>query len=127
MHFFPNFLLRELMAWYIALGVLGALAALSPRGLGTKADAFAPAPAGIRPEWYFMFMFQTLKLIPAKIWRLDGEVIGILLFGAAGVIWTLLPFLERHGTGRSQRWILGAGIFAVAYMASMTVYGYLAK
>jgi cytochrome b6 len=127
MHFFPNFLLRELMAWYIALGVLGALAALSPWGLGTKADPFAPAPAGIRPEWYFMFMFQTLKLIPAKIGRLDGEVIGILLFGAAGVIWTLLPFLERNGKGRSQRWILGAGIFALAYMASMTVYGYLAK
>ena len=40
MHFFPNFLLRELMAWYIALGVLGALAALSPWGLGTKAASF---------------------------------------------------------------------------------------
>jgi quinol-cytochrome oxidoreductase complex cytochrome b subunit len=127
MHFFPNFLLRELMAWYIALGVLGALAALSPWGLGTKADPFAPAPAGIRPEWYFMFMFQTLKLIPAKIWRLDGELIGILAFGAAGLIWTLFPFLERNGKGRGQRWILGAGIFALAYMASMTVYGYLAK
>ena len=127
MHFFPNFLLRELMAWYIALGALGALAALSPWGLGTKADPFAPAPAGIRPEWYFMFMFQTLKLIPAKIWRLDGEVIGILVFGAAGLVWTLLPFLERNGKGRSQRWILGAGIFALAYMTSMTVYGYLAK
>ena len=36
MHFFPNFLLRELMAWYIALGVLGALAALSPWGLRYK-------------------------------------------------------------------------------------------
>ncbi len=127
MHFFPNFLLRELMAWYIALGVLGALAALSPWGLGTKADPFAPAPAGIRPEWYFMFMFQTLKLIPAKIWRLDGEVIGILVFGVAAAVWTLLPFLERNDKGRSQRWILGAGIFALAYMASMTVYGYLAK
>jgi quinol-cytochrome oxidoreductase complex cytochrome b subunit len=54
-------------------------------------------------------------------------VIGILLFGAAGVIWTLLPFLERNGKGRSQRRILGAGIFALAYTASMTVYGYLAK
>ena len=127
MHFFPNFLLRELMAWYIALGVLGALAALSPWGLGTKADPFASAPAGIRPEWYFMFMFQTLKLIPARIWRLDGEVLGILVFGAAGLIWTLLPFLEGEGKGRRQRWILGAGVFAVAYMASMTVYGYLAK
>src|SRR4029079_19596943 len=95
MHFFPNFLMREMIAWYIALGVLGALAALSPWGLGTKADPFASAPAGIRPEWYFMFMFQTLKLIPAKIWRVDGEMIGILGFVAAGVVWTLLPFLER--------------------------------
>jgi cytochrome b6 len=126
MHFFPNFLLRELMAWYIALGVLGALAALLPWGLGTKADPFAAAPAGIRPEWYFMFMFQTLKLIPSKIWRLDGELVGILAFGAAGAIWTVIPFLAG-GKGRAQRWIFAAGIFAVAYMASMTVYGYLAK
>ena len=72
-------------------------------------------------------MFQTLKLIPAKIGPLDGELVGILVFGAAGAIWTLLPFLEREGKGRSQRWILGAGIFALAYMASMTIYGYLAK
>ena len=127
MHFFPNFMLRELMAWYIALAVLGALAALSPWGLGTKADPFAPAPAGIKPEWYFLFMFQTLKMIPAKIWRLDGEVLGVLIFGVAGLIWLLLPFLERDGRGRSQRWILGAGIFALAYMVTMTVYGYVAK
>lgn len=127
MHFFPNFLLRELMAWYIALGVLGALAALSPWGLGTKADPFAPAPAGIKPEWYFLFMFQTLKMIPAKIWRLDGEVVGILIFALAGSVWLFLPFFDPDGKGRRQRWILGAGIFAISYMAAMTAYGYVAK
>jgi cytochrome b6 len=127
MKFFPNFALRELMAWYIALGVLGALAALYPWGLGTKADPFAPAPAGIKPEWYFLFMFQTLKLIPAKIGPVDGEVLGILVFSLAGAIWLLLPFLDNFGRGRAQRWILGLGVFAVAYMASMTVYGYVAK
>jgi quinol-cytochrome oxidoreductase complex cytochrome b subunit len=127
MRFFPNFALREVMAWYIALGVLGALAALSPWGLGTKADPFAPAPAGIKPEWYFLFMFQTLKLIPAKIGPLDGEVLGILVFGLAGAIWMLLPFFGGLGRGRAHRWILGAGIFAVSYMAAMTVYGYVAK
>jgi cytochrome b6 len=126
-HFFPNFMLRELMAWYIALGVLGALAALAPWGLGTKADPFAPAPAGIKPEWYFLFMFQTLKLLPAKIWFLDGEVVGVLAFGVAGVLWTLLPFLDQDGRGRAQRWVTGAGIFALAYIAAMTVYGYVAK
>ncbi len=127
MRFFPNFLLRELMAWYIALGVLGALAALSPWGLGTKADAFAPAPAGIKPEWYFLFMFQTLKLIPAKVGFMDGEVLGILIFSLAGLIWVLLPFFDPLGRGRGQRWVMGAGVFALAYMISMSVYGIVAK
>ena len=125
MRFFPNFLLRELMAWYIALGVLGALAAFSPWGLGTKADPFAPAPAGIKPEWYFLFMFQTLKLIPAKLGMLDGEVVGILTFSLAGLIWLLVPFLD--GTKRTQRLVTGAAMFVVAYMGAMTAYGYVAK
>jgi len=125
MRFFPNFLLRELMAWYIALGVLGALAAFSPWGLGTKADPFAPAPAGIKPEWYFLFMFQTLKMIPAKLGGLDGEVVGILTFSLAGLIWVLVPFLD--GTKRTQRLVTGAAMFVVAYMGAMTAYGYVAK
>ena len=127
MKFFPNFLLRELMAWYIALGALGVLAALSPWGLGTKADPFASAPAGIKPEWYFLFMFQTLKLIPSKIWMIDGELVGILAFGVAGVLLLLLPFLERERTWRSPRLILGLAVFALAYMGALTVYGYMAK
>ncbi len=127
MKFFPNFFLRELMAWYIALGVLGALAAILPWELGTKADPFAPAPAGIRPEWYFMFMFQTLKEIPAKVWFLDGEVVGILLFGFAALVWTLLPFFDPAGKGRVRRFILGTAVFAVSYILAMTIYGYVAK
>ena len=127
MKFFPNFFLREMMAWYIALGVLGTLAALSPWGLGTKADPFAAAPAGIKPEWYFLFMFQTLKLIPAKLWFVEGEVLGILTFGLAGVVWLLLPFFDNSGRGRASRLILGAGIFGLTYIVTMTVYGYVAK
>jgi cytochrome b6 len=127
MKFFPNFFLRELMAWYIALGVLGALAAILPWDLGTKADPFAPAPAGIRPEWYFMFMFQTLKEIPAKVWFVDGELVGILVFGVAGALWLLLPFFDPLARGRGRRFIMGAGIFALCYMIAMTVYGYIGK
>ncbi len=127
MKFFPNFALREMMAWYLALAALGVLAAFSPWGLGVKADPFAPAPAGIKPEWYFLFMFQTLKLIPSKIAFIDGEVLGVLAFGLAGVIWVLLPFLEGRGSGLRRRLVLGLGVFAVAYIASMTVYGFVAK
>src|SRR5208283_5600699 len=125
--FFPNFVLRELMAWYVALGLLGALAALFPWGLGVKADPFASAPAGIKPEWYFLFMFQTLKLIPAKVWLVDGEVLGILGCGLVALFWLLLPFFESDRLSHAKAWITGLGIFALVYVIGMTAYGYLAQ
>lgn len=127
MRFFPNFLLRELMAWYTALAALGVLAALYPWGLGTKADPFAPAPAGIKPEWYFLFTFQTLKLIPAKVWLVDGEVLGVLAFGAAGLCWLALPFLAERKNAAYHRWVTALGMAAIVYIAGMTVYGYVSK
>src|SRR5450756_2526139 len=120
MKFFPNFLLREMMAWYVALGLLGALAALFPWSLGVKAEPFASAPAGIKPEWYFLFMFQTLKLIPAKIWFIDGELLGVLGFGLAGAVWVLLPFVERPNWKSGRVFVTGLGVFALAYIAAMT-------
>jgi len=126
MKFFPNFALRELMAWYVALGVLGALAALFPWGLGTKADPFAPAPAGIKPEWYFLFAFQTLKFIPAKVAHIDGEVFGVIGFGTFGLLWVLLPFAEPKRLA-GYRTVLLLGAAALAYIGSMTVYGYISQ
>jgi cytochrome b6 len=127
MKFFPNFLLREMMAWYMALGVLGVLAAVFPWNLGVKADPFAPAPAGIKPEWYFLFMFQTLKLIPSKVWLIDGEVLGILAFGLVGVAWLVLPFFESKPPSRFKGWTTVLAIVSLAYVAGMSVYGYFAK
>ncbi len=127
MRFFPNFMLRELMAWYVAIGTLGALAALFPWNLGIKADPFASAPAGIKPEWYFLFMYQTLKLIPAKVWFVDGEVLGIVGCALIALFWLLLPFFESDRAARTRAWITGLGFFALAYVIGMTAYGYLAK
>jgi cytochrome b6 len=127
MKFFPNFLLRELMAWYVAIGVLGALAAIFPWNLGVKADPFVSAPAGIKPEWYFLFMFQTLKLIPSKVWLIDGEVLGVLGCGLAGLLWLLLPFFESEQPSHTKKWITGLTIFVLVYVIGMSVYGFLAK
>jgi cytochrome b6 len=127
MKFFPNFILRELMAWDVAMGVLGALAAFFPWNLSVKADPFISAPAGIKPEWYFLFMFQTLKLIPSKVWFVDGEVLGILGCSLAGLLWLLLPFFESDKAERGKAWITGLSIFALVYVVGMSVYGYLAK
>jgi len=127
MKFVPNFLLRDLIGWILAIGMLAALAAIFPWELGEKADAFAPAPEGIKPEWYFLFMFQTLKYIPAKVLFIDGEVLGILAFGLGGLFWMLVPFLNRtpgHGTRKKVFTVIG--VIIVLFIAVMTIVGFLA-
>jgi cytochrome b6 len=126
MPFFPNFFLRELMGWGIALAVLAALASLFPWELGEKADAFAPAPAGIKPEWYFLFMFQTLKYLPATLFGVEGELLGLLFFGALGLAWFLLPVLDRR-TSEDERnpAVIWAGVLVLLFAAVMTVLGYV--
>jgi len=126
MKFVPNFLLRDLIGWILAIGVLAALAALFPWELGEKADAFAPAPVGIKPEWYFLFMFQTLKLLPAKIWKFDGEVLGILAFNAVALLLFVVPFVDRSSENH-RRWMVFnlLGVVALLYIVVMTIVGYV--
>jgi len=126
-NFVPDFAMHDAMGWLVALGILAALAAIFPWELGQKADPFAPAPAGIRPEWFFLFMFETLKFIPAKIGFVDGDVIGILAFGLAGVWWLSVPFLDRgRPNGKVGRLFTAMGAVAVLYIVVMTMVGYLA-
>jgi cytochrome b6 len=126
MPFFPNFLLRDLLLWLIVLNVLAILAVFFPWELGTKADPFVSAPAGIKPEWYFLFMFQTLKYLPAHVLIIDGEVFGVLVFGIAGLLWTLIPFWDRKSSrGEQNRTINYVGVFVVAYIILLTILGWM--
>ncbi|HET9267643.1 MAG TPA: cytochrome bc complex cytochrome b subunit [Vicinamibacterales bacterium] len=128
MPFVPDFLLRDIVGWLSALAVLAALAAFFPAELGKKADPFAAAPVGIKPEWYFMFTFQTLKYLPAKILGIDGEVVGIVAFGVAGLFLLAIPFLDRRaGRGQSSRLFTLIGVGIIAYIIVLTYLGYTAS
>jgi cytochrome b6 len=128
MPFFPNYVLRDVMLWYVALAVLAALAAFYPWELGDKADPFEPVPPGIRPEWYFVAMFQTLKLIPSEIAGLPGETLGVLVFAAAAIFLVLVPFLDRAASrGEKSPIFTAIAWMAVAYLIALTAAGYLAE
>ena len=126
MKFVPDFLLRDLFGWTLALALLATLAALFPWELGEKADPFAPAFADIRPEWYFMFMFETLKLVPGgEILGVEYEAIPILLFGLLGLAILLVPFLDRSSRKDDRvsvfTWL---GIALLIDVTGLTAWGY---
>lgn len=117
--FFPNFLYRDALGWTLALGLIVLLATLFPWELGEKADILKPAPPHIRPEWYFVFMYQSLKYVP--------KVVGVFGFGLAGIVWVLLPFFDRKSNrGEPNRLYTAIGVLVVAYIIVMSLIAYLA-
>ena len=128
MPFFPNFMLRDLLLWLVVLNILAILAVFFPAELGLKADPLASAPAGIQPEWYFLFMFQTLKFLPAHVLFIEGEVLGVLMFGLAGILWLLIPVWDRKSArGQQNRLINYIGIFSVMFIIILTIIGWVLK
>jgi cytochrome b6 len=129
LRFVPDFLLRDLVGWLAALAVLAALAAFFPWELGEKVDPFQPVPGGTKPEWFFLFMYQALKFLPPHLFGqewLEGEVVGVLVFGLIGALWLLVPFLDQ----RSSRHELSPsftmlGVLAIIFIVVMTVLGWV--
>jgi cytochrome b6 len=123
MRFLPHYALRDLFGWVLALAVLATLAAVFPWELGEKADPFAPAYKDIRPEWYFVFMFETLKLVPGgEIAGVEYEAIPLLAFGLGAALLVLAPFLGR--SDRAEKLRIGIGVVVCVYVVGMTAWGY---
>jgi len=128
MPFFPNYILRDVLTWYVALALLAALAAFYPWELGTKADPFAPVPPGIRPEWYFLAMFHTLKLVPSHVVGIEGEHLGVVAFGLAALVIVAVPFLDRRASrGRPSPLFTALAIAGLLYLVIFTIVGYYAS
>ncbi len=111
MKFFPNFAMRDLLLWLGCLLILLLLAVFLPYGagvpgmewqLGLKADPLAPAYPGIKPEWYFLWVYQLLKEFPPHILGLEGPQLCLLIVSVLGVFWGLIPWLDRRARADRQ-------------------------
>lgn len=120
--FWPNFVLREARVWLVAVGVLITIAVFFPRSLGPKADLMAPTPEGIKPEWYFLFVFQTLKLFPARLGVMSGETAAIFLLLLGLTLFFFLPLIDTRPAARKGKIITLISLVTIAYALAMTLW-----
>jgi quinol-cytochrome oxidoreductase complex cytochrome b subunit len=92
--FFPHYVLDEVIAWAVVLAALVVLASVLPAGLEDKADPLV-TPQHVKPEWYFLAVYQLLKIVPS-LGPLTARDVGILTPMFAMVVLVMLPFLDRN-------------------------------
>lgn len=121
--FFPNYIILEVIVAFVVLAGLIVLTSWLPAGLEEKADPFS-TPAHIKPEWYFLWIYQFIKL-PDKVLGqgLAAELAGIFIPGIGILLLILLPFLdrkpERHPRRRKVAMAVTALILAVLVALSI--------
>ncbi len=107
--FFPEQLFKDTVAMFAAFAVLVAMAAAVEAPLGRLADPtdtkYIP-----RPDWYFLFLFQTLKLFQGPL-----ELIGSVVLPALAVLALILaPFVDRGKLARVRERTVAIGVAALA-------------
>jgi ubiquinol-cytochrome c reductase cytochrome b subunit len=96
--FFPDQVFKDTAAIFAYTMILVLMANFARVGLGLMADptdtSFTP-----RPEWYFLFLFQTLKLFQGPL-----EVVGAVILPTIALIaLVLVPFIDRGAAIRVQK------------------------
>jgi cytochrome b6 len=123
--FWPNFVFREAILWLVLFGLLLTVAIFLPPSLDRAADLMAPAPEGIKPEWYFLFLFQTLKIFPAKILFIKGETIAVLIIFLGVLYFLFLPVIDNKPQGRKGKVITASAFLFILYALIMSVWSLL--
>jgi quinol-cytochrome oxidoreductase complex cytochrome b subunit len=116
--FFPDHVRTEalVVVGILVVGaVVGTLGLLNPVGTGDPADPMV-TPAHVKPEWYFLALYQILKFVP--------EGVGVMLPLIGLVVVALWPFLDkRRNSQRAQRIrLIAVAAFVVIFIA-LTIWG----
>jgi quinol-cytochrome oxidoreductase complex cytochrome b subunit len=107
--FYPEQVFRDTVAVFIAFVILFTLAIAAKVPLERLADptdtSYIP-----RPEWYFLFLFQMLKVFEGPL-----EVVGTVILPTLAILALLLtPFLDRGRVVKVTKRITAFGIVVLA-------------
>ncbi|CAN5639235.1 cytochrome b N-terminal domain-containing protein [soil metagenome] len=116
--FFPMFLFKDLTLWTSVFLILFIVSATIPFDsflpfpLLEPYNALGSTPSGIKPEWYFYFVYYPLEMLPFWVILLGTMIAVIGLF--------LTPWIFKGTSRKTLRLIALAG---TAYFVVMTLFG----
>jgi menaquinol-cytochrome c reductase cytochrome b/c subunit len=119
--FFPYAVLKDSAMAFIVLLVVAAMSIILGAELGPKADPTTTTYVP-RPEWYFFWPFELLRVIkPAELVPIATVGIPTLCM----VLLLLLPFYDRNPERRPERRPIAttAGILTIISIAYLTFLG----
>jgi ubiquinol-cytochrome c reductase cytochrome b subunit len=96
--FYPDHFRTE---FYVVVGivilalVVGILGMLYPVGLQDPADPL-DTPLHVKPEWYFLALYQILKFVPPSIVGIEGPIFAVVAIMLAFMAVLFWPFLDRR-------------------------------
>jgi ubiquinol-cytochrome c reductase cytochrome b subunit len=116
--FYPGQVFKDTVATFIAFAILFTLAICVRVPLERLADptdtSYIP-----RPDWYFLFLFQTLKFFEGSL-----EVVGSIVLPTLAILSLLLvPFIDRSHIVRVRQRTVAMAVIAFAALGwtSLTV------
>jgi len=126
--FFPTHFMTE---FRVALGIIailiiiGAIAMFRHIGLQEPADPLN-TPLHVKPEWYFLFLYQLLKVVPDYV--LFGQIEGRVLVTVGTIVgllaFMLLPFFDKKDDTKRAWWIrAGLSALALIIIIALTIWG----
>ncbi|MDA8101008.1 MAG: cytochrome b N-terminal domain-containing protein, partial [Nitrospiraceae bacterium] len=117
---FPHQLFRDTIFMLIVFLALASCALLFPATLEPQADP-TDSTYNPRPEWYFYFVFQLLRLFEGRF-----ELIGtVILPGVAVTVLLLIPFLDRRPERNPAKrgLLMSAAAVVVLSVLALTILG----
>ena len=90
--------------------------------LGAKANPLKPAYPGIKPEWYFLSVYQMLREFPAHLLGMEGPQACLLLASILGAIAFAIPLLDRNAAkGKPSPLFTDLGVAGLLFLGFLTL------